>query len=371
MNIFIKIRSRLSKSFTVLRRFRFRWVLMIALFWTSLDLMLWAIRASVPQADAFADPSQPRSLNYILLRTCVVFGASLIMGYLLVFKFRTMFRNKPLQVNLLFKTLILMACSFFMNFFNLFGYFYLIQGRTLWQSLAFYFKLPAEKFWLVHGLPLWLLIFLITQLFIEMSEKYSPGVFADILTGKYIKPKIEKRIVMFLDLKDSTPIAESLGHQNYFLFIRDFIHFISIAIMEHDARIYQYVGDEIVASWLYSEENAGKAIKAVIEARKALQKQSETFRRNFNVTPEFRVGIHAGDVTVGEIGLIKKDIAMSGDTMNTAARIRSATSELNQKYLVSKDFLELSQLKDFQNEALGSIELKGKSAALELYALKI
>jgi adenylate cyclase len=204
-----------------------------------------------------------------------------------------------------------------------------------------------------------------------MSEKYSPGVFADILRGRYIEPKIEKRIILFLDLKDSTPIAESLGHKNYFLFIREFIDCISLALLEQDARIYQYVGDEIVASWIFSEENAVKAVRALIEARKALQTKSEHFRRVYGITPEFRVGIHAGDVTVGEIGLIKKDIAMSGDTMNTAARIRSATSELNQKYLVSKDFIELSSLKEYQSEPLGSIELKGKSSTMELYALKI
>jgi adenylate cyclase len=366
-----KIRNKLKQSFNVLRRYRYRWVFIIALSWTAIDLLLWAIRASVPQADAFADPSQPRSFNYIVLRISIVFVMSLIMGFLLVFKFRTMFRNKPLQINLLFKTLILMACSFFMNFFNLFGYFFLIQGRTLWQSLVFYFKLPAEKFWLVHGLPLWLLVFIITQLFIEMSEKYSPGVFADILKGKYIEPKIEKRIVMFMDLKDSTPIAESLGHKNYFLFIREFIHYVSLALLEQDGRIYQYVGDEIVASWLFSEENAEKAVRAIIEARKALQLHSEHFRRVYNVTPEFRVGVHAGDVTVGEIGLIKKDIAMSGDTMNTAARIRSSTSDLNQKYIVSKDFIDLSLLKDYQSDFLGSIELKGKSSTLDLYALRI
>src|ERR1043165_5924742 len=239
MIVLSKIRRRLGQSFNVLRRYRFRWVFLIALTWTALDLLLWAVRASVPQAAAYADIEHTRNLNYVLIRSSVVLGMSLIMGFLLVFKFRTMFRNQPLQINLLLKTLILMACSFFMNFFNLFGYFYFITGLTLWQSLQFYIKLPAEKFWLVHGLPLWLMIFLITQLFIEMSEKYSPGVFADILRGKYIDPKIEKRIVLFLDLKDSTPLAESLGPKNYFLFIREFVDIISIALLEHDARIYQ------------------------------------------------------------------------------------------------------------------------------------
>jgi adenylate cyclase len=366
-----KLKRGLGQSFNVLRRYRFQWVLIIAVFWTILDLLLWAIRALVPQADAFADPEHSRSFQYILLRLCVVFTASLLMGWLLVFKFRNMFRDKPLQLNLLFKTLILMACSFFMNFFNLFGYFYLFTGRTLWQSLRFYFHLPAEKFWLVHGLPLWLLIFVITELVIEMSEKYSPGVFADIMRGRYIEPKIEKRIVMFLDLKDSTPIAETLGHKDYFQFIREFIHFMSLALLEHGARIYQYVGDEIVCSWILSERNAERALRSIIDARKALQTQSEHFRRKYGITPEFRVGLHAGDVTVGEIGLIKKDIAMSGDTMNTAARIRSATSALNHKYIASLDFIQNSGLKSYQSELLGNFDLKGKSTAMELYALKI
>jgi adenylate cyclase len=102
-----------------------------------------------------------------------------------------------------------------------------------------------------------------------------------------------------------------------------------------------------------------------------LQKNSEQFRRIYGVIPEFRVGIHLGDVTVGEIGVVKKDIAMSGDTMNTTARIRSACSELNQKFIVSKDFRDNIDLEAWQTESLGKVELKGKGNGVELFSLKI
>ena len=62
---------------------------------------------------------------------------------------------------------------------------------------------------------------------------------------------------------------------------------------------------------------------------------------------------------------------MSGDTMNTTARIRSACNELNQKYIVSKDFMENVDLKEWQTESLGVVELKGKKDGLELFGLKI
>ena len=176
---------------------------------------------------------------------------------------------------------------------------------------------------------------------------------------------------MFLDLKDSTPIAEKLGHQQYFLFIREFIYQVSMALIEYNGRIYQYVGDEIVVSWFSSKKNAKYALASVIEARKNIQRNSERFRRKYNIIPEFRVGIHIGDVTVGEIGIIKKDLAMSGDTMNTTARIRSACNDLNQKFIVSKEFIEYSGLKEWQSESQGIVELKGKATGVELFSLKI
>lgn len=87
--------------------------------------------------------------------------------------------------------------------------------------------------------------------------------------------------------------------------------------------------------------------------------------------PEFRVGIHLGDVTVGEIGVIKKDLAMSGDTVNTAARIRSASNELNHQFIVSKDFIENIDLEKWQSVSLGIVDLKGKGAGIELFSLEI
>lgn len=62
---------------------------------------------------------------------------------------------------------------------------------------------------------------------------------------------------------------------------------------------------------------------------------------------------------------------MSGDTMNTTARIRSACNELNQKFIVSKEFIEFSGLKEWQSESLGVVDLKGKTTSVELFSLKI
>ncbi len=347
--------------FSGVSKYRFRRVLYIALFWTLIDIVVSIL-------NNYLLLNSPLSL---LIRSCLVFLMSLLMGYMFVFTLRGIFRNSSLWINFLAKTIILLVAAFLMTFLVHFVDNKFIQGLSYADSLTRFLNETLKVNWLLKRTLYWIVLFVVTQLYIEINDKYSPGVFFDILAGKYLKPKIENRIVMFLDLKDSTPIAEKLGHEKYFLFIRDFIFHISMGLIEHGGIIYQYVGDEIVVSWLYNKKNAKNSLKAVIEGRKNIQKNSEHFRRRYDIIPEFRVGIHVGDVTVGEIGVIKRDLAMSGDTMNTAARIRSACNELNQKFIVSRDFVDCGTLKDWQTESLGLVELKGKNAGLELFSLKI
>jgi adenylate cyclase len=78
-----------------------------------------------------------------------------------------------------------------------------------------------------------------------------------------------------------------------------------------------------------------------------------------------------GTVTVGQVGISKKELVMSGNTINTASRIRSACTDLNQKFLVSKDIIDILEMKDWQSESMGEVDLKGKNENLELFALKI
>ncbi len=346
---------------SALKKYRYRVVLFVAIFWTVVDLLVLLIFDKHP-AQEF--------LSYLILREVIVFCMSLVMGYLLVFILRKLFRNFLLWSSLLLKSLTLIAAAFLMNglIYGLSSIFSSVPLQSAFRNFFYEIEHPSL---LLQKMSYWMVLILITQLIIEINEKYSPGVFLAILMGKYVNPKTENRIVMFIDLSESTTIAEKLGHTQYFKFIREFIYQVSNALIEYDGRIYQYVGDEIVVSWMYNEKTSKQCLKAIIEARKNIQKSSTQFKRDFDTIPEFRVGIHIGEVTVGEIGVIKKDIAMSGDTMNTTARIRSACSDMNKKFIVSKDFIEKSSLEDFQSESLGLVELKGKRKEIELFHLKI
>ncbi|MEO6252358.1 MAG: adenylate/guanylate cyclase domain-containing protein, partial [Ferruginibacter sp.] len=318
--------TSLTSSYSIfsgLGKYRIRTIFIIAIFWTVIDIIA---------VQLFKDTDVKSPFKSGLLRELAVFIMSCVMGYLFVFTLKNVFRRQSPFTNFIFKSIILLIAAFTINFIVHFVDSIFIMGKGSHEALKLSLNEIVHIKLLLQRIIYWMILFVVTQLYIEINEKYSPGVFVDIITGKYMQPKIENRIIMFMDLKDSTPIAEKLGHVENFKFIRDFIFHVSMAMIEHDGRIYQYVGDEVVVSWLYNKSNTKKCMASIIEARKNLQKYSDEFRRRYDIAPEFRVGVHMGEVTVGEIGVIKKDLAMSGDTMNTTARIRSACTELNQKF---------------------------------------
>ena len=65
-------------------------------------------------------------------------------------------------------------------------------------------------------------VVIVSLFFSEVSDKVGLNALKNFFTGKYHKPKVEKRIFMFLDLKSSTTIAETLGHVKYYKLLNQF-----------------------------------------------------------------------------------------------------------------------------------------------------
>ena len=345
-------------------------ILIIAVSWTIADFIIFLIKLSSDSFSFKYEEQDSITFKAILLREVNVLLVSFIIGFLLVSVLRRFLRHTSPWFHFLIKTLILIMAGLIMSFFIYITYEMIIGHRTFNESIHRFLNDTFHAGWIIPKMAEWGGLYILTQLAIEINEKYSPGVFVDIMMGRYLQPREENRIIIFIDLRNSTPIAEKLGN-NYFQFIRDFIFCISAGLMEHEGRVYQYVGDEIVAWWPSSKANARKAIDSLIESRKILNTNTDVFMRNYDIVPEYKAGIHSGPVTVGQVGISKKELVMSGNTINTASRIRSACTDLNQKFLVSKDIIDLLEMEEWQSESMGEADLKGKNENIELFALKI
>jgi adenylate cyclase len=357
------------KNNSVLKRYYFKTLIVIGIIWTFFDYSHFLALSFTEKTSEYPFTQSEHGMPVVRIILGII--AYSAMAYLLIFPLKNKFRKYPLWLNFLLKTFCLSLLTGLYAIINFYIIYIFVYGQHPGNAGRSLYHYAFQTTWLIYYIESRVVLYVITLLVLEINEKYSPGVFTNIFMGKYLNPKEEKRIILFIDLKDSTPTAEKLGHKKYFFYIRDFIHHISLALLEYDGLIYQYVGDEIVVSWLSKDRNKSKSIQSVIRARRIIQNQSTYYRREYGMVPEYRIGAHLGTVMVGEIGIVKKDLTMSGDAMNTAARIRTMGGELNQKFIGSSEFVKNAGLKDWQMESLGDIDLKGKELPMELFAIKI
>ena len=206
----------------------------------------------------------------------------------------------------------------------------------------------------------------------QVNKKYGPGVLIPLLLGRYRNPKEEERIFMFMDLKSSTTTAETLGHLRYSSFIRDCFRDINQVLLPFRAQVYQYVGDEIVVTWMeYEGIKNNFCINFYFACQLQFRDRAEYYRTNYGFLPEFKASVHSGKVTAVEIGEVKRDIAYHGDTLNTAARIQSVCNDFKKSFLVSEYlFAKLGENENIKAEPLGSILLKGKTEKVGLVSVE-
>ena len=218
----------------------------------------------------------------------------------------------------------------------------------------------------------WYFIVVVTLFFLDVSEKYGSGILRGLLLGKYYKPGNEERVFMFLDLKGSTAMAEQIGDEKYFAMLRYFYLVANDAIINTHGEIYQYVGDEIVICWKKSEGiHQANCLRCFTAVQDAVGSRSSYFMEKFGVVPAFKAGIHAGVVTTGEIGSIKKDIVYSGDVLNTTARIVALCNSYKQDLLISDlIYNEIKDTSEYQFQFIDNVILRGKKTAMGLWSVK-
>lgn len=308
-------------------------------------------------------------------RSLILFSLSFaIIGFVvsaaLVFYLKNAFRHYPLWLSVLVKMLLMFFMFVIVAFILLSLYYVFSERQAFDQFLDDFFKeVFLTQGFLIFMIDLALMAF-ISIIYLEVTDKYGPGGFMRMMRGRYNKPRKEDRIFLFLDINDATTMAEKLGHERYFRMLKDFFADITDPILANAGEIYQYVGDEVVLSWKTSPLNKIRCLKFIRQAYYILKRKEKKYRKRYGFVPTFKSGIHSGEVTAGFIGIIKKELVYSGDTLNTAARIRGKCHELNESFVLSGDFLQnFNQPYSYQITEIGEMEFKGRMEKEKLYSV--
>ncbi len=362
----MKISNILKKKFST--------VFWIMVSWTIISMMQLGYEITIIKEYGLEYRwSAPNSfMTYFLINTAAFVLNGFLGGLIVVFFLQYWIRNRSYGFGLLYGVLIYILLFFLMTCLqNYFVINSIWDGNTPFYSA--YIKGLKDYFIsyeFIRLFPFWLLVLTGTLISLFINDKYGPGELKKFLLGKYFYPKEEERIFMFLDLKGSTTIAEKLGENTYFNFIQKVFKDVTPVLLETKGEVYQYVGDEIVITWKIKPGSKDlNCIRCFQNIKKLLEHLAPAYREQFGAIPEFKAGLHVGRAIVGEVGVIKRDIAYSGDVLNTTARIQSRCNEFGATLLISEDLLSLFPKGAVAANPIGEVALRGKSKAVGLYSI--
>jgi adenylate cyclase len=273
-------------------------------------------------------------------------------------------RRLPFTAALLARSLTYLGSigGVFMSVAFVTGYF---EGRTVAEFRDFITS-PAFGRQLAAGFG----VYLVIVFFRQLDRLLGPGVLAKYLSGRYHAPRREARIFMFMDLKSSTSLAEQLGPERYYGLVNECFRDLATPVLDSSGEIYEYVGDEVVLTWTERDgvRNAN-CIRVFFDFADRIQTKRSAYLERFGVVPEFKAGVHLGEVVAAEIGDLKKSLVFNGDVLNTGSRIEGQCNSLGKRLLASSHLVErLSLPPHWTVEDMGEVELRGKAAPLRLLA---
>jgi adenylate cyclase len=193
-----------------------------------------------------------------------------------------------------------------------------------------------------------------------------------LTVGTYHRPVIQDKVLLFLDINNSTGLAEGLGAVQTKALVGKFLFDISKPITDHGGEIYLYKGDGLIALWDWREAVKGNRILRAIDAVFAtIGREQGEYLEQFGTVPSFRIGVHGGEVVVSEQGDTKRAIGVYGSTINIAARMEEAAKSHNVPCAISGDVAKALLDDDKRLLAIGQEKVRGIAAEIPIFEYQV
>ena len=188
------------------------------------------------------------------------------------------------------------------------------------------------------------------------------------------KPEVRRITCIFTDVAGFTSFIEkNRGDLDLTeSVLNEYLSEMTEIYFANDATIDKFIGDAIVGFFgapLPVEDHAQRALDLAVELNRFAQAFSERqLAEKGLVFGETRIGIHTGEVLLGNFGSDKFfDYTAIGDTMNTAARLESANKTFGTRVCFSE--ATRAETQPPPHRPIGNVQFKGKSEYLPVYEL--
>lgn len=174
---------------------------------------------------------------------------------------------------------------------------------------------------------------------------------------------------VFTDLQGFTARMESMDPAVAVTVLNDYLNGMVAIAFRHDGTLDRIVGDAVAIMFsapVPQADHEARALRCALEMQAFARQYVDTLQRQGITFCETRIGVHSGEVTVGNFGGDTLfDYRALGDPVNTAARLESANKYFGTSLCVSEDSLQACP--GAVARPIGRIRLAGRSSFLMVH----
>jgi adenylate cyclase len=190
----------------------------------------------------------------------------------------------------------------------------------------------------------------------NLARYFSPNV-VDQLSGNdapLTQVHTQDVAVLFADIVGFTTYADGRDPKEVIGTLRQFHERMEREVFRHGGTLDKYLGDGLMATFGTPFTGDSDALNALRCARGMIASIAELNRErsNRNEPPiQVSVGLHYGQVVLGDIGLNRLEFAVIGTTVNAASRLESLTRKFGCAIVVSDALVQQARAEPSHSSA--------------------
>lgn len=288
----------------------------------------------------------------------------------------------------------LIVLSLLTSSFILFGRNILIQFAPFFLSVITWFFISTHLFnhytiWLSFFYPTICLILVAGLSFIYLSftegreKRKTRKMLAQYVSPHVLKEVMDKQdsltaevgqeevlTVLFSDVRGFTAFSEAAPAAQVVEMLNHYLDSMVDIVFESQGTLDKFIGDALMAFFgapLRTKEHALHAVQASLEMSKKLIEINQFFDSKGFPPFEIGIGIHTGEVILGNIGSSRKlDYTVIGDNVNLSSRMEGLTKPYGCQILITEEtFNRLHN--QVPCRPIDKVRVKGKTKPIAIY----
>ncbi|MBP9206802.1 MAG: adenylate/guanylate cyclase domain-containing protein [Kofleriaceae bacterium] len=178
--------------------------------------------------------------------------------------------------------------------------------------------------------------------------------------------------LLFADVAGFTSLAERNSPETVVALLGQLFTVLTEVVFRHGGTVDKLVGDSMLAVWNMAEDqpdHAARALAAARDMRRWIDAGNRLWRRDFGATIALAIGVHTGEVVVGNLGSESRmEYTCVGDAVNVASALERLARP---QQIVTTEATAAAAARPANLRPLGSHPLPGRLEPFVLFELVV